>query len=206
MSNISIDIERARRAERRDLILKVLDRARPKGMDAGLLLRNLQQTQATFSLRQLNQELQYLQEKEVVAQDEKTWRITTLGIDLREGTNPNPPPGVPGRDFSISSESVAYRAEIRGRLLTALYYSRPCGATSALLWRVLDDSDLAVPDGELAKEADYLAGLGLATLNPAPECGPDGWAAQLTAAGQDVIERVVKAPKGIALAEKYWED
>jgi hypothetical protein len=85
----------------------------------------------------------------------------------------------------------------------ALYFARPHGATAALLWRALDDSDLPVSDKELSREADYLAGKNLIAIDGDVTLG--SWSAALTASGTDVMEYSVPAPPGVRLIEKYWE-
>jgi hypothetical protein len=193
-----IDIARAKRQEVRAHLLKVLDRQRPNPTAEAIILRSLSQSGITLKQEELLQELAYLEAKELATHAERLWSLCPLGVDVLEH-NVEAPAGIPVNG-QLSPEVLAYRKEVRGRILTALYFARPHGTSSAILWRALDDSDLSVSDKELSREAQYLAGKGLI----ATEGGiAAAWAATLTAEGQDVLEGSSPAPAGVHLIE--WE-
>jgi hypothetical protein len=195
------DLARARQQETRAQLLKALDRERPRPVAEAIILRSLMQNGLTLGRDALGQELSYLEAKGLTQHHEILWRLLPLGVDVLEHNVPDIP-GIPVNG-ALSPETLAYRQEVRGRLLMALYFARPHGATAALLWRALDDSDLPVSDKELSREADYLAGKNLIAIDGDVTLG--SWSAALTASGTDVMEYSVPAPPGVRLIEKYWE-
>ncbi|MBW4484909.1 MAG: hypothetical protein KME14_20430 [Tildeniella torsiva UHER 1998/13D] len=197
----SPDLARAKQQEVRAQILKCLDRERPRQVAESIVLRSLHQSGIPLGREALGQELSYLEAKALVAHTEVLWRLLPLGVDVLEHNVPDIP-GIPVNG-ALSPETLAYRQEVRGRLLMALYFARPHGATAALLWRALDDSDLPVSDKELSREAAYLAGKNLIAIEGEVTAG--GWSAVLTATGVDVMEYSITAPAGIRLIDKYWE-
>lgn len=198
MSNL--DLERARQQEIRAHLLKVLDRQRPALTPEAIILRSLHQSGISIKREALVQELGYLEAKGLASHAEMMmWSLLPLGVDVLEH-NVAAIPGIPVNG-ALSPEVLAYRKEVRGRLITALYYARPHSARSGLLWRALDDSDLSVSGRELAREASYLAGKGLVAVEG--NLAEDSWTAILTADGQDVVEGALAAPPGIHLLG--WE-
>jgi hypothetical protein len=195
------DLARAKQQEIRAQLLKALDRERPKPVAESVLMRSLLQNGLALNLDLLIQELAYLEAKGLTLHHNVRWQLLPLGVDVLEHNVPDIP-GIPVNG-ALSPETLAYRQEVRGRLLMALYFARPHGATAALLWRALDDSDLPVSDKELSREADYLAGKNLIAIDGDVALG--GWSAALTASGQDVMEYNIPAPPGVRLIEKYWE-
>jgi len=166
-----MDLARAKQQEIRSHLLKCLDRERPRAVPLSVVLRSLQQSGIPIAPDPLLQELSYLETKELVGHRDSLWRLKPLGVDVMEHNVPDIP-GIPSNG-TLSPETLAYRQEVRGRLLLALYFARPHGATAALLWRALDDSDLPVSDRELAREADYLTPRGRLPDGQGP--GGGGW-------------------------------
>lgn len=195
------DLARARQQEIRAQLLKALDRERPKPVAESIVLRSLLQNGLTLNRDSLISELAYLEAKGLTLRHDVRWQLLPLGVDVLEHNVPDIP-GIPVNG-ALSPETLAYRQEVRGRLLMALYFARPHGATAVLLWRALDDSDLPVSDKELSREADYLAGKNLIAIDGDVTTG--NWSAALTAQGQDVMEYNVAAPPGVKLIDKYWE-
>ncbi|MBE9102780.1 hypothetical protein [Vacuolonema iberomarrocanum] len=197
-SNVNLD--RARQQEVRFQLLKILDRQRPSPTSEAVVLRTLHQAGLRIARQVLLQELNYLKGKELVANHEILWKLLPLGVDVLEH-NVDPIPGIPVNG-GVAPEVRAFRQEVRGRLLMALYYARPHGAGASLLWRALDDSELRVSETELSREAFYLQGKGLITIEGKPK---ENWKAELSVNGQDVMEYTTPAPPGVHLVDKYWE-
>jgi len=196
---VNLDLAKARQQEIRAHLLRALDRQRPASTAEAIILRSLQQSGLTVKREALVQELSYLEGKELARHTERLWSLLPLGVDVLEHNVPDLP-GIP-INGALSPEARAYRQEVRGRLLSALYFARPQGASAGLLWRALDDSDLSVSGRELAREAAYLAGKGLLSISG--DVTGDGWGAVLTATGQDVVEGSTPTPPGVYLIE--WE-
>lgn len=195
-----MDIARAKQQEVRAHLLKVLDRDRPDAVSEALLLRSLHQAGLRLVKDELVQELAYLEAKDLIGHEGQQWYLLPLGIDVLE-RSVEPPSGIPA-PTALGVEVLVHRKEVRSRILTALYYGRPHGLVSTILWRALDDSDLPVTEKELAREASYLAAKALVEVTG--EIRRD-WHAKLTAAGIDLMEYSTDPPPGIDRIEKYWE-
>lgn len=197
---MALDIARAKTQEVRSHLLRALDRSRPAAMPEALLLRSLKQASLPLTRDELQQELGYLEAKQLVAHLEVLWRLLPLGVDILEHSV-EPPPGIP-LPPSYSPDELHFRKEVRSRILTALYYARPHGIASVILWRALDDSDLPVTEAQLAREAHYLAEKNLVKLSGDLS---HEWHGKLTADGIDLMEYATEPPPGVDRIEKYWE-
>jgi hypothetical protein len=195
-----VDFAKAKQQEVRAHLLKALDRSRPNPTPEALLIRSLQQSGLTPSREQLQQELGYLQAKGLLNHHEALWWLLPLGTDILEHSVPAPA-GIP-QPNGWGPNELLHRKEVRSRILTALYYARPHGIPSSILWRALDDSDLPVTQVELVRETHYLSGKELVDLSG--DLNRD-WHAKLNAEGIDLMEYATEPPPGIERIEKYWE-
>ncbi|MBP8981235.1 MAG: hypothetical protein KBG09_08350 [Syntrophobacterales bacterium] len=86
-----LDIEKARREEMRWLMLRALHAARPSGMSEVMIRNAIEPVILDVTLNDIRRELDYLEERELVAvthRDSPIWRakINNHGIDIVEYT------------------------------------------------------------------------------------------------------------------------
>lgn len=93
----------------------------------------------------------------------------------------------------------AERESLRWVLLLALWHARPYGTSEQVLGRTCQDIPIRVTHDVVRAELDSLAKRGLVTVAKA---GPV-WHAELTAAGEDVVDFRTDAPAGIARPPRW---
>ena len=93
----------------------------------------------------------------------------------------------------------AEREVLRWGLLVALWHARPYGAEETLLAGAMRDALLRTTQAQVRTELGSLDKRGLVHVR---RDGPIWWA-ELTAAGEDVVEYRAEAPAGIARPAKW---
>jgi hypothetical protein len=196
---MSLDLNRALSQEIRGTILAFLYKLRPTGCAHTLIGRALGQANLAIAARTLEQELNYLTRKGLLLRNQELWSITAYGCDVLEGSV-GAPLGIP--KIAEQPEQRILLQELRWRICLALHYARPLSASSGLLWRALDESDLPITAQQLNREVAYLQDKEIVTV--AGDLSGD-WKAELSAAGVDLVEYTIDCPPGIGRPEKYWE-
>lgn len=92
----------------------------------------------------------------------------------------------------------AEREYLRWIILLALWHARPYGTTEGVILAACRDVPLQVTADSVRRELASLAARGLVRVSRGPE-----WHAELTAAGEDVVEYRAEAPAGIARPAKW---
>lgn len=87
----------------------------------------------------------------------------------------------------------AEREYLRWIILLALWHARPYGTTEGVILAACRDIPLRVTGDELRRELASLALRGLVRVTQDAR-----WSAELTAAGEDVVDYRAEAPAGIA--------
>lgn len=88
------------------------------------------------------------------------------------------------------------RRESRWRILRTLEAGRPMKLRESILLSVLGDTQMIMTITELRRDLDYLEQHGLVDI----ERAKDGWLAELSAKGIDIVEyaKDVEVPPGVA--------
>lgn len=94
---------------------------------------------------------------------------------------------------AVIDHARAEREYLRWIILLALWHARPYGAAEGVILGACRDIPLRVTLDELRREMASLAKRGLIAVTEGPV-----WSAEITAAGEDVVDYRVDAPVGIA--------
>jgi hypothetical protein len=182
------ELDKSLIAETRWQLLNLLDAERPGACPLLVLRRALQTKGVDVTEAQLLRELDYLRDKDLIAEVDLKWKLAAYGLEVLEG-HEAAPVGVP-LDRVVANAVRLRRQEIRWRMLSLLDAGRPVGVNRGLMLRALEDAQLLVLDNEFNQEAAYLVDKGLAQ-----------WEAEhllaITADGVDVVEYTADAPKGV---------
>lgn len=92
----------------------------------------------------------------------------------------------------------AEREYLRWIILLALWHARPYGTTEGVILAACRDVPLRATADEVRRELHSLAVRGLVSVQEGPV-----WHAQLTAAGEDVVDYRAEAPAGIARPARW---
>lgn len=92
----------------------------------------------------------------------------------------------------------AEREYLRWIVLLALWHARPYGASEGVILAACRDVPLRVTSDELRRELRSLEQRGLLRLSQGPL-----WHAELTPAGEDVVDYRAEAPAGIARPARW---
>lgn len=99
---------------------------------------------------------------------------------------------------ALIDHARAEREYLRWVILLALWHARPYGAAEGVILGACRDIPLRVTTDEVRRELDSLAKRGLVEVTRGAL-----WSAQLTAAGEDVVDYRVDAPVGIARPPRW---
>ncbi len=99
---------------------------------------------------------------------------------------------------AVIDHARAEREYLRWVILLALWHARPYGTTEGVILGACRDIPLRVTLDEVRRELASLAKRGLVEVTDGPV-----WSAELTPAGEDVVDYRVEAPVGIARPPRW---
>lgn len=99
---------------------------------------------------------------------------------------------------AVIDHARAEREYLRWVILLALWHARPYGTTEGVILSACRDIPLRATTDEVRRELDSLEKRGLVAVQRGAL-----WSAQLTAAGEDVVDYRAEAPAGIARPQRW---
>lgn len=99
---------------------------------------------------------------------------------------------------AVIDHARAEREYLRWVILLALWHARPYGTTEGVILGACRDIPLRVTQDEVRRELASLAKRGLVQVTEGPV-----WQAEITAAGEDVVDYRAEAPAGIARPPRW---
>ncbi|MCX8016643.1 MAG: cytoplasmic protein [Rhodocyclaceae bacterium] len=99
----------------------------------------------------------------------------------------------------VIDHARAEREYLRWVILLALWHARPYGTTEGVIIGACRDIPLRVTADEIRRELDSLEKRGLVVVYRNLPL----WSAELTAAGEDVVDYRAEAPAGIARPPRW---